>query len=64
MKHWIKVDDQSPSMGEPVLTWGADENPIPAYMVNGQLGPIWLDYADDEHLVGITHWTYLPPPPK
>jgi len=58
---WIKVSSSLPCMGVVVLVDGVDEIPINAYRVaDADFGYKWLDYSDDEWVVGVKHWSHLP----
>jgi len=60
---WVRVKDNLPDMGQPVLTCGSHEYPITAYRTNNPDGAKWIDYSTEEWIVGVTHWM-IPNPPK
>lgn len=57
-RRWIFVRERLPEKNVPVL--GKYKNFFPFVVVHD--GEVWRDEDFDEVL--ITHWQYLPPPPK
>lgn len=61
--NWISVKDSLPPMGLPVLVDKVCEVPIVAYRVADDAFPYrWIDYCDQDWLVGVEHWMTLPAP--
>jgi len=43
----------------PVLVWNGED-----FLIAARIGSRWYEFVTGKTLLGVTHWTTLPKPPK